>query len=704
VGIKVLRAGVLLCVLVLVKATMAQAPEDSELVIRSSVHEVLLDVIVRQKNLQLARKLTASDFTVIEDGQQQAIKTFRFVSGEDSNPAAEVTSSAKASPGVPAVSATRLEEPRFVSIVFDQLTPGTRKYAQDAAHAFLTHELRSSLYVSIFRMDYQTKIIQNFSNDRALLAEAVDRAVLSQSSDLAQNNSNVLNQTNYSISSNEAGLGIAPDTNLAQTPDLATAGADTTLSEGAAAQAKIVSDQRGESMYQGGMRAVTALSDLMKYEAALPGGKTVIYLSEGLNLPPDRRELLNQVIETAKKGQVTFYGIDVRGLGTANANALGNNLIKHATGNARHPELANQAMVANIDLNMDVLAAGTGGFSVFDSNEIGRAMLRVMEDVRTHYEISYTPMSENFDGHFRKIEVRVVDPKLTVQARDGYFSLPDLPGKSALPFETAGLRALDTKPAPTAFPFRVAALRFRPQEPGFQYEIASEVPTTNITPRMNADLHKARLHATFVALIKDSRGQVVDKVSHEIDENVPEDKLAQFLKGQMVFTTPVTLRPGRYTVESAVTDEQTKRVTAKRTALTVGRPGQFSVSDISLVRDLEPLKESRDSVNPLEFEGGRVTPDLAAAAHAAEATRLFFVVYPASDTKPSDSKPKVTVDFLQNGAKVATMQPYLSAPDSANSIPVIASAKLPVGDYEAQVTVEQNGLAARRLTAFSVVP
>ena len=47
------------------------APEVSDSVIRSTVREVLLDVVVRQKNQQLARKLKASDFIIKEDGVPQ---------------------------------------------------------------------------------------------------------------------------------------------------------------------------------------------------------------------------------------------------------------------------------------------------------------------------------------------------------------------------------------------------------------------------------------------------------------------------------------------------------------------------------------------------------------------------------------------------------------------------------------------------------
>ncbi len=689
------------------------ANPDAETVIRSSVHEVLLDVVVRQKNMKLDRKLSAADFAVTEDGVAQKIKTFRLVTGEDTRPA-EVTETARAQGATTATAPpTKVEEPGFVSIVFDEISPGSRAYARDAVRAFLKQELRSNLYVAIFEMDYRMSVIQNFSNNRELLAKAVDSAALGSYSSLSADNAKILNQADYAVVSGPAGVSLGSSVDFGTTPDLATAGAQTSIDQGAQAAAKIVSDQREIAMYQGGMRTVMALLNLVKYESALPGRKTVLYVSEGLNLPPDREEMIRQVVSSANRGNISFYGIDVRGLSTMNANALSRNLsasaastsrsqqsrpIQVTPGQAKQDETIAQMSVGNSQLNMAVLAEGTGGFAVANTNNFGKAMLRVMEDVRTHYEISYVPTSEVYDGHFRRIQVTVDNPKLTVQTRDGYYALPDLNGQPVQTFELTALKSLDTKPLPKAFPFEMAALRFRPAGNGYRYEIAFDVATANITPKPDAATHLARLHATFVALIKDARGEVVEKVSREIDRNVPEDKLEQFRRGEIIFTAPAVLSPGRYTVEGVATDAEGNRASTKREVLVAPPFGDVAVSDVALVHDLEPLKAPRDPGNPLEFDGGKITPELDGKASAEAAASLYFVIYPGA----SGAKPKVTIQFFRDGAAVAETEPNLSAPDAANSIPVIASAKLPPGDYQARVTVEQGGKETRRQAAFTV--
>src|SRR5215469_7207868 len=105
------------------------APESSGTVIRSSVREVLLDVIVRHKNMSLVKKLKASDFTVIEDGVPQTIKTFRFVNGREARVIPQQPQVVGPAVRSAAALANSLREPNFVSIVFDQIGPDSRTNA-----------------------------------------------------------------------------------------------------------------------------------------------------------------------------------------------------------------------------------------------------------------------------------------------------------------------------------------------------------------------------------------------------------------------------------------------------------------------------------------------------------------------------------------------------------------------------------------------
>jgi VWFA-related protein len=68
-------------------------------------------------------------------------------------------------------------------------------------------------------------------------------------------------------------------------------------------------------------------------------------------------------------------------------------------------------------------AAATGGQtdSKFRTREIAASFAEITRDVRTQYTVGYYSREPFIDGKFRKTEVRVLRPNLTVVAREGYY-------------------------------------------------------------------------------------------------------------------------------------------------------------------------------------------------------------------------------------------------------------------------------------------
>jgi VWFA-related protein len=706
-------------------AQQPQAPEQTGTVIRSDVREVLVDFVVRNsKNAQMAKKLKASDITVLEDGVPQTLRAFRFVGGEaaiaptdqQSQQAAGSLKTPLARPGAPstAAGAKRVEDPTYVSVVFEDLSPNTRKYALGAVVEFVNRNLGPDTYIAVFHTGSRLIRLQNFTKDRALVVDAAHTASAGETGLLAQTLANPLNQFNYSVVGSTGGVTVTPSVDQFTTTVMSTAGAASPGPDGQLT-ALAESQQVPLLMYQLGMRTVDALLKLVEYESHLPGRKAVIYLCEGLTLPPGMRERIDGVISNANRARVSFYGIDVSGLTSSDPDSFAQITDKGLAATSKRQRNwsntgADESMakqddsqflmgVANRQENMQELSERTGGFAVMNTNEIGKNMLRVVEDVRSHYELTYVPTSQVYDGHFRKIEVRVTNPKLTVQSRDGYYALPELNGRTVETYELAALNALSSSAHPAAFPFRIAAYRFRPEPGGFRYEIAFDVPIDELSTKLDPAGKLARIHTTLVALIKDSKGEVVDKVSNDIDRMEPADKLEMFRRGEIIFTSAVSLAPGHYTVEGASIDAEGNRSSVRRIAIMVPQPDATGLSDLALVHDLQSLGNSRDPRDGLEFDGGRVTPELGGSTPSTQNAALYFVVYPDRSLAVAPH-----VQFLRDGAVVAEVQPTASQPDATNATPFIVSTKLPPGDYEARVTVQFGGHALQRSTVFTVAP
>jgi VWFA-related protein len=686
-------------------------------VIRSSVREVVLDVVVRHRNMTQADGLKAEEFTIKEDGVPQTVKSFRWVAGPEN--AAETNKSDGPQQRVGDMAGTTSRTVNFVSVVFGTLGANTRKNAMNAAHEFLRQEFQMRTYAAVFTLRDRLDVVGTFTNDKQKLADAVRVAVSASPSELANLTAGVLNQTVYNTSGGRGGITTTPAVDPSTTPDMGMSGAEAnTLSESAIAIASMATSQQEMVQYVGGMRTLAGLLRMIRYEGQLPGRKTVLYLSEGLTKAPDREEMMRSVISAANQANVTFYCVDVSGMSlevtnsasaaftaaaaAQSAKEFDHSEAQHSMGSSSS-ELSDRALASNPQLAMEQLSEATGGFAVFNTNDFKKPMARIMQDIRSHYEISYVPTSSNYDGHFRSISVSVKDKKLIVQSRAGYYAVPDLNGQPVTLAELDGLHVLDRKDPPQEFSFRVEAFRFHPEVQGFEYEVVFDVATVNLKTPLSPNKKGARVHVIFLGLVKDEQGQIVGKVSNVIDREVPAEKLDDFRRGEVVVTLGTQIPPGRYVLEAAVVDPEGGRASTKRVSLVVGRSSTPVVSDLTLVRSVEPVKAPRDLGNPFEVKGARITPELLQTATRYTGKMLFFVVYPRAE--PSGAAPKkatVVIQYWRNGKMISRAESALGEGDQIHSFPVLSPVKLPAGDYVAKVAVKQNGLASLESISFKV--
>ena len=699
------------------RAQEPTAPESSHIVIHSNVQEVVLDVVVRHKDQSLATNLKASDFTVSESGVPQTIRSFRLVGGREAAIIAPPSAPAGA-PGVAAPPPISARQLNFISIVFDQMGADSRQNAMEAATEFLDQEFQDNTEAAIFSLNLRINVIHGFTNQRAALGSAVRLALNGSAAELASASANVLNETDYTLTGGPGGVSLNAGIDVTQAPDFSTSAASANpLSESQAELAAMITNQRGMVDLIGGMRTWESLQQIIRYESALPGRKTVLYLSDGLVDPPGRQDIVRQVVSAANRGNVTFYCIDVRGMTLATSNGESIGLMQSAAATSRtqgtmssSPSAAmnqarefdemDQAAAGNVQLNMAELAEGTGGFAVFNTNNFKKNMEHIMEEVRTHYEISYVPDSTVYDGKYRKIKVTVAEPHLTVHTRDGYFALPQLNGEALQPFETSALHILEGGTRQD-FAFQAEPLRFKPLHDGYHFEMSFDVPVAGLTTGVDRNTHKARVHAEFMALVKDAGGQVVARVSRQLDREVPADELARFRRGEAILTMPFDASAGNYTIDAVAVDPEGNRASTKHILLTVPEPGKHGISNLVVVRSIQPLNEPRDPGYPLEFAGGKVTPALDQTASASAGVALFFVVYPDRD---APGKPQVTLEFLHDGKQIGISKPDVGSVDEVNSFPMLQFAKLPAGDYVARVTVEQGARVTTESTPFKLIP
>jgi VWFA-related protein len=722
----------------IVPASGGQAPETQQTpTIRFTTREVILDVIVRDNHHHAIADIRPDEIEVFEDGVKQKINAFRNVQGAEQLQTEQKLGQSKVavpSPGTPETPATALRELNFVSVVFAQIAPLNLEFAHQAVLEFLKSSSLPNTYVTVYRLDRALKLVQPYTADKTSLMKAVNAAAKGvNAGGEAGISASVASALDTSVQANTANIIASPLTStaaglaaqaLALNPlpaivadplwakNAAAEDVSVTLGSALLTQAHLATGLRFAESLSNGMDALDSLRELIRVQAKLPGRKVVLYLADGLTLPMDRRDAVNSVISYANQMEVAFYAVDTRGLSVddpmVRSQADQERAGAESSANRVSPRLGHMEdddlqLTATSDkqLAMRELSESTGGFAVTNTNQIALPMQRVMEDIRTHYEVAYTPSAKNYDGHFRKIQVRITRPHVTVQTRTGYFAVPDINGEPVQPFEMTALHAINARPVPVTFPYQTALLRFRPKAASVDYAIAFDIPVSSLQVLTDAKTGKGRIRASVEALIHKSDGEVVGKVSRVLMREVAKPDLAHLGDDRILYAEPIELPGGHYLIDTAVTDELAEKTTVKRMSAFVDSGKDFGVSSLQLVRGVQPLAGPRDRQDPFETDSGLVVPTLADSMPSGKPLDVYFVVYAAS---ASEAEPTITLQLYRDGRDVGLKTLTSPQRQADGSIPMLLRLNPDPGEYAMVITAHQGSMTSESTLSVKITP
>jgi VWFA-related protein len=410
-------------------------PQLTTPVLRASVDQVIVDVVVSDQNGGVVPALTAEDFEVFERGQRQTIGTFSEVSLPLVRPL-------KATAPV-AVSDVRTNqrrpEGRIYVLVLDDHHVGVGRTGtvQNAAREFLNRDVQAGDLVAVVTTTGVGGAFQDFTEDAALASAAIDRFVGRQPGETA-----ALQKT-----AEDAFTARTAQAQAQQAQAAAQVGADLSVSQAAANQAEsafgarnadpmavrrnstaIIADgavtDNDDAAVEAMERARVTLRTLRTIADGLGGipgrRKAILYFSEGLPVTPRAADLvaeLTRVTAAAARANVTIYTFDPRGLDLH----MGAELL--ATGVSPSTQLQQKRRLSADMLR--TLSAETGGAAALDTNALSGALARVASESSHYYLIGYAPTDAAHDGRYRPIDVRVTRPGLRVSARKGYVAPDD---------------------------------------------------------------------------------------------------------------------------------------------------------------------------------------------------------------------------------------------------------------------------------------
>ena len=354
---------VLLLCLMLGPSSRAQDPQPVPF--RAQTSAVVVDVVARDAHDRLVTDLKRADFDLLEDGVPQTITTFKFVNGDAANSGAPV-------------------EPAVIALVFDRLSIEARRFANRAARVYVDEAHRPEDRVAVFAIDWSLTIVQDYTNDRRLLRDAVDQVT-------------------------------AQHFMASESPRDVTASSPTVRVT--ASTAVDIFGRFGElERSHVASATTTAMRSIAQSFRDIPGRKAIILLSEGLRLPDAARHHFYDSLDIANSRNVSIYVLDAAGLRTRSPREeMRSELAWRLDSRQRVSESLQDPESA-----LYILARETSGLLVNNTNDLVPGLRRVSDEMHGYYLLTYTPSNQTPDGKFRKIVVKVKRRGVDLWARKGY--------------------------------------------------------------------------------------------------------------------------------------------------------------------------------------------------------------------------------------------------------------------------------------------
>jgi VWFA-related protein len=680
--------------------------------------EVALDLAVRDKKGRQVKNLKPSDVQIYEDGVRQQVLSFRMVAGREQ----QHREAENAKPGETTGASLPLRELNTVCIVFHNIDPVTRPHAVDIVKEFIKSNLPPETYIGIFNLNEALIPVHEFTKNRDELLQSTlngkpldfgraSEALLTASPNIVTVTAQVNNAT-HSAS-------VTVDTTGGEVSTNVIMGADVSTSNSANRLRGDQVRERSDFANITGMHETDRIITLINQLGTLPGRKSVLLVSTGLTTTgdPDR---FQKIVNNANSRGITFYALDSTEMSadvdTAQAGKLAVAQMASVSQNQSKLNATASVMRQNSKQGDDTISAvrtsdtqsslrqlseGTGGFLIANTNDFRKSFQQLVENLDTHYEAVYHPTSTKYDGHLRKIEVKLARNDLEVESRTGYFAMPDLKGSGPLtPVESTGLAVLNSDPRPHAFDFHVAAYHFQTGGPTSRGTLAFELPGVKLGSSADPARKIHKFEVSLFALIRDANGQVVDKYSVDQPSYIPDANLAAVRATDPIYTHPVDLPPGHYTVDAALVDREGSQATTQTAQIDIPAvPKGVGISSLVVVEHLEAANAQADASDPFTFKGKHVVPLVAATVNPANKRYVYFVVYP---DKSNSEKPKIHVEFKTGGQVFAQSTADLPAPDATGMIPMFVAAATRPGNCELQITALQGNESATEHIQYAV--
>lgn len=671
----------------------------------TQLEQVIVDVVVTDKKGVPIRGLTAADMSVTEDGAKQDVVSFEAVELPE-RPSAAAPPPPKVSSNV----APEEQRARTFVLVFDDMhiTPWRANQAKAAVASFLENGTREGDRVSLISTAGGTWWTSRMEAGRPKLIEMVktfDGRLIPDMSPERMSDYEALRIHIYRdpttverVLRRYETYGVTQAMQRSSSDSMRTGTSDDPYVTGRAAEVYFQANTRLRQTLDVVERALNGL-------AGARGRKSLILVSEGF-IHDINVDEFKRVNNAARRANTAIYFVNARGLEgvpVAMTAQFGPALPEQDVGFAF-------AETFDAVAGSEVVASESGGFTVRNTNDLGKGIQRIANETRVYYLLGYIPTNAARDGKFRKIQVKLAASKgREVRARKGYFA-PTESGKSALTakkgVDPVIQSALDSPWSLDGIPLRMTHFVGDERSLGkAAVLVTAEVDIRGLEFEESEGRSLGDLQ--FLLVVAHRASGEFFRYDQGVSMKLQPVTRERYGRFWFPITRDFELKSGDYQAKIVVRDTRSKRV---GTVI-----HEFEVPPLGTLRASTPvLSDTQQNPNTVIAEGlpgGRLVA-LARREFATGSDLLCqFEVYGA---KPDDKSgmPKVVQGYLvrrADGSILTSMEPSVINPTSLGKVTRLFGFRLtdaPLGDYEMLMTIRDDlaGQSMEFREPFTVVP
>lgn len=258
----------------------------------------------------------------------------------------------------------------------------------------------------------------------------------------------------------------------------------------------------------------------------------------------------------------------------------------------------------SVAVNQDVLyalAQGTGGFPIFNTNDLAGGLERIASELNEYYVLGYTPSAKLVEGACHSIRVHVDRGGAEPRYRTGYC---DVPGDDPLAGKEEGktLEQMAANPSAGSIPVTLEAPYFFTGPNTARVDMSLQVPGESLSFQKEKGHFHSDVNVLGIAYRED--GTVGARFSDVDKLDLDKQEKKEFSKTNFKYQNSFEIAPGKYNLKVVLSSgAQTYGKYEMPLAIDPYDGKQFALSGLVLSDTLQPVAQVSADLDAAMLEG-----------------------------------------------------------------------------------------------------